>query len=106
MRIVSWAMLVAVLNQALPRLAAGDDFKPEPGFTSLFNGKDLTGWKTKKGGDSLDGKAEAYGNRFKVAQGKIVIDPLISHRLDLAQINKGFAMMKSGAALRSVIVYE
>ena len=23
----------------------GDDFQPEPGFTSLFNGKDLTGWR-------------------------------------------------------------
>src|SRR5262245_41627999 len=25
--------------------SAADDFKPEQGFTSLFNGKDLTGWE-------------------------------------------------------------
>ncbi|MEZ6062431.1 MAG: GDSL-type esterase/lipase family protein [Planctomycetaceae bacterium] len=25
-----------------------DDFRPEPGFTSLFNGKDLTGWGYRK----------------------------------------------------------
>lgn len=39
-------------------------------------------------------------------EGKIVIDPLISHRLGLSEVNQGFAMMKSGAALRSVIVFE
>jgi hypothetical protein len=32
---------------ALP-LPAGDDFPPEKGFTSLFNGKDLSGWSTRE----------------------------------------------------------
>jgi hypothetical protein len=35
---------------ALLVLTAGrvpaDEFKPEEGFTLLFNGKDLSGWKT------------------------------------------------------------
>ncbi|QEL13627.1 3-keto-disaccharide hydrolase [Limnoglobus roseus] len=55
----------------------GDDFKPDAGFTALFNGKDLTGWKKTKGGDSLDGKAEAYDKRFTVADGTLVIDPKV-----------------------------
>lgn len=66
-------------------LAAADEFKPEPGFASLFNGKDLTGWKVdwskqkkeKKSNEPLDGKTEAVGGRFKVADGMIVIDPKV-----------------------------
>ena len=53
-----------------------DDFKPEEGFTLLFNGKDLTGWNTTKG-ESLDGKTEAYAGRFKVAGGILTLDPSV-----------------------------
>ncbi|HEX3152432.1 MAG TPA: DUF1080 domain-containing protein [Gemmataceae bacterium] len=53
-----------------------DDFKVEEGFTPLFNGKDLTGWKTEKG-ESLDGKTEAFNGRFKVADGVLTLDPAV-----------------------------
>src|SRR6476661_6635312 len=56
--------------------ARADDFKPEEGFVLLFNGKDLTGWKTEKG-ESLDGKAEAYNGRFKMADGLLTLDPKV-----------------------------
>jgi hypothetical protein len=56
--------------------ARADDFKPEDGFVLLFNGKDLTGWKTEKG-ESLDGKAEAYNGRFKMADGLLTLDPRV-----------------------------
>ncbi|MBM4071017.1 MAG: DUF1080 domain-containing protein [Planctomycetes bacterium] len=56
---------------------AGDDFKLEPGFVLLFNGKNLDGWKTRKGGEALDGKTEAYKGRFKVDDGKLIIDPKV-----------------------------
>ena len=36
---------------------------------------------------------------------KINIDDLITHRLDLADINKGFELMKSGESIRSVVLY-
>ncbi len=38
-------------------------------------------------------------------QGKIQIDPLITHTLKLEDINHGFDLMKSGQSIRSVIVY-
>jgi len=39
-------------------IRAGDDAKPEPGFTSLFNGKDLSGWNIEnKGKFSVKGGA-------------------------------------------------
>ena len=37
--------------------------------------------------------------------GKIAIDPMITHRLSLDDINKGFDMMHAGESIRSVVVY-
>ena len=37
--------------------------------------------------------------------GKIEIDPMITHTLPLDDINRGFALMHSGESIRSVVVY-
>ncbi|WP_101068998.1 S-(hydroxymethyl)glutathione dehydrogenase/class III alcohol dehydrogenase [Roseovarius salinarum] len=37
--------------------------------------------------------------------GKIEIDPMITHTLTLEEINKGFDMMHAGESIRSVVVY-
>jgi hypothetical protein len=50
------------------RLAA--DFTPEPGYVSLFNGHDLTGWRF--GREVLDGKTETSNRRFQAVDGAIV----------------------------------
>jgi S-(hydroxymethyl)glutathione dehydrogenase/alcohol dehydrogenase len=36
---------------------------------------------------------------------KIQIDPMITHRLKLEEINKGFDLMHAGESIRSVVVY-
>src|SRR4051812_9823462 len=46
----------------------------EPGFVSLFNGKDLTGWGYKKG-PTFDGKTEADDKRYSAKDGMIVVNP-------------------------------
>ena len=38
-------------------------------------------------------------------QGKIDIDPMITHTLELEDINKGFDLMHAGESIRSVVVY-
>jgi S-(hydroxymethyl)glutathione dehydrogenase/alcohol dehydrogenase len=38
-------------------------------------------------------------------EGKIAIDPLITHRLTLDQINTGFDLMHAGESIRSVVIY-
>jgi len=38
-------------------------------------------------------------------EGRINIDDLITHTLKLEDINQGFALMKSGESIRSVVVY-
>jgi hypothetical protein len=74
MRFVFCGLILTGLAIVAPRALAADDFKPEAGFTLLFNGKDLTGWKTKTGNEALDGKTDAYNGRFKVTDGVLVID--------------------------------
>jgi lysophospholipase L1-like esterase len=53
-----------------------DDFLPEPGFESLFNGADLTGW-TYAGAPAFDGKTTTPDARYGVRNGRIVT--LVSH---------------------------
>ena len=38
-------------------------------------------------------------------EGKIQIDPLITSRLKLEDINEGFEMMQKGEGIRSVVMY-
>jgi hypothetical protein len=54
---------------------AADDFKLEEGYTMLFNGKDLTGWRYSGiKGKEMDGKTETPDKRFMVVDGIIVVD--------------------------------
>ncbi|MBV6499586.1 MAG: hypothetical protein CJBNEKGG_02043 [Prosthecobacter sp.] len=69
----------------LASLLRADDWQPEPGFKSLFNGQDLTGWcfreKTKKDNpnpgqilEKHDGKVEAAdAGRYLVKNGVIAV---------------------------------
>lgn len=50
-----------------------DTLQLEKGYTSFFNGKDLTGWKLR-GGDSLAGKTATARDRFQVKEGELIID--------------------------------
>jgi hypothetical protein len=71
------ALLAAAFTLSAPLLYA-DDFKPEDGFTLLFNGKNLDGWKEAGGKkEALPGKTEAFQGRFKVMAGVLIYDPSV-----------------------------
>lgn len=59
--------------------AAEDDSKPEAGFVSLYNGKDLTGWsyrdREEKVMEAFDGKTEATDKRYTAKPGVLVVNP-------------------------------
>jgi S-(hydroxymethyl)glutathione dehydrogenase/alcohol dehydrogenase len=38
-------------------------------------------------------------------KGRLAIDELITHRISLDEINTGFDLMKSGQAVRTVVVF-
>ena len=54
--------------------ARADDWKPDAGFISLFNGKDLTGWHYKDE-PNLDGKTDATDGRYSAKDGILVVNP-------------------------------
>jgi lysophospholipase L1-like esterase len=49
-----------------------DDFVTEPGFKSLFNGRDLTGWGYADG-PALDGKLAPDDGRFLAKNGRLIV---------------------------------
>ncbi len=72
------ALACAVVAMAL----AADTFKLEPGFVSLFNGKDLSGWCYRDGQKTdekvavaFDGKAASSDGRFSAKDGVFVVHP-------------------------------
>ena len=71
----SFASLLATSLLLSTGLASSraDDFKPEPGFISLINGKDLTGWGYKPD-EKFDGKTESSDGRYTAKDGMIVVN--------------------------------
>ncbi|QDV35298.1 3-keto-disaccharide hydrolase [Tautonia plasticadhaerens] len=59
---------ILIVSTLLLSLGRAED---EPGFTPLFNGEDLTGWRS--GGTDLAGETEADGGRFVVKDGVLVV---------------------------------
>ncbi len=86
-----WAAALRPIFATLGHLETEPDtFKPEPGFVSLFNGKDLTGWgfratpkrKGKRRGPSrpsvekdvsFDGKTASNDGRYVAVNGRLVV---------------------------------
>ena len=66
---------IAALFICLTTLAAAgaDNFKLEPGYISLFNGKDLTGWGYMT--NNFDGKAASSDGRYTAKGGNLVVNP-------------------------------
>ena len=64
---------VAVLAASIVPTTRADDFTPEEGFVSLFNGKDLTGWFYKGSKEKLEGKTSTGDGRIVVEHGTIVM---------------------------------
>ncbi|MSU79895.1 MAG: DUF1080 domain-containing protein [Gemmataceae bacterium] len=90
MRWLSYGVFVVGLAVSLPFVQAGE-FKLEPGFTLIFNGKNLDGWQAKgKKDSSFEGKTDAFKGRFKVQAGSLVVDPAVKGDSYL-ETNKEFA---------------
>lgn len=80
MRLIPWLSCVLL---AASLASAADAFRPEPGFVSLFNGRDLSGWGYSPT-ETFDGKTAASDGRFTVQDGLLVAhhkDPRQGQRL-------------------------
>lgn len=69
----------AALCFAAVTARAADAWKPDPGFTSLYNGKDLTGWgyrdKEFKPAETFDGKTNASDERYTAKGESLTVNP-------------------------------
>ena len=90
-----WASALRPIFATLGYLETqAEEFKPDPGFVSLFNGKDLTGWGYRvtpprkapkvpkpnaplfveiKQTENFDGKAESSDGRYRAINGRLVV---------------------------------
>ncbi len=79
--IVGYAKWAAALRPILETVGLApawpDDFVTETGFTSLFDGHDLTGWEYA-GGQVFKGKTATDDGRYVVRNGRVVVT--VSHK--------------------------
>ena len=79
--ILGYAKWAAALRPILETVGLApawpDDFVPEVGFASLFDGRDLTGWQYA-GGPVFKGKAATDDGRYAVRNGRLVVT--VSHK--------------------------
>jgi hypothetical protein len=54
-------------------VVVADNFTPETGYVSLFNGNDLTGWGYRT--NNFDGKTASDDGRFSAGDGILVVHP-------------------------------
>jgi hypothetical protein len=66
------ASLAVLTSSTLPLVAA--EWTPDAGFTSLYNGKDLTGWGYSAT-EKFDGKTEASDGRYSAKGETLVVNP-------------------------------
>jgi len=74
-----WAAALRPILATLDFLETEDDeFKLEPGFVSLFNGRDLTGWGfrdqiTQEKQEAFDGKTTSSDGRYVAKHGRVIV---------------------------------
>lgn len=72
-------LLLAAFFLSTVAATRADDWKPEPGFISLYNGKDLTGWgyrdKEQKVLETFDAKPEASDGRYTAKGEALTVNP-------------------------------
>ncbi len=67
-----WAAALRPILATLGFVETGPDtFTPEPGFLSLFNGHDLTGWGFRT--NRLDGQTQSPDGRYVAKNGRLIV---------------------------------
>ncbi len=73
-------------------IATAADFQNEPGFVSLYNGKDLTGWGYRDKdykpipAETFNGKSEASDGRYTAKPGILTVNPHVEGKARFRQL--------------------
>jgi hypothetical protein len=82
--------LIGFLMLATSRAIFGaDDFTPEPGYISLFNGTDLTGWGYRT--NNFDGKTASDDGRYSAADGILTVHPRTPRKIQVLWTTREFS---------------
>src|SRR5262245_9043504 len=65
---------LCLLPTVLALAAEADNFQVEPGFVSLFNGRDLTGWGYAATAEDFNGLTISPDGRYEVKDGVIRVN--------------------------------
>ena len=72
-RIALFSWVASWILACAPAAHCADDFKLEPGYISLFNGTDLTGWGYRT--NNFDGKTASDDGRYTAGNGILTVHP-------------------------------
>jgi 3-keto-disaccharide hydrolase len=72
-RITLFSCVGSLILACSPAARCADDFKLEPGYVSLFNGTDLTGWGYRT--NNFDGKTTSDDGRYTAGNGILTVHP-------------------------------
>ncbi len=70
---IVFLLVISLLGPGIVTVPRAADFKPEPGYTNLFNGKDLTGWGDLT--NNFDGKKQSSDGRYEARDGVLMVNP-------------------------------
>lgn len=76
---MKFPILCSVLLATVVAASQAADFKPEPGFDLIHNGRDLTGWGYKDQDGKVttfDGKTATPDGRYTAGDGILVVHPM------------------------------
>ena len=87
--LMRFSLAAMVFVTAATTVVAADDFKPEQGYISLFNGHDLTGWGYRT--NNFDGKTASDDGRYSAGDGILVVHPRMPRLLQQISTTQTFS---------------
>ena len=84
-----FCIVVLFLGPVALSVTRADDFKPEPGYISLFNGTDLTGWGYRT--NNFDGKTASDDGRYSAGDGILTVHPRTPRKIQVIWTSREFS---------------
>ena len=88
-RAVCIGLVTLSITAASLLVARAEEFQLEPGYVSLFNGKDLTGWGYKT--NNFDGQTASGEARYTAKDGILTVNPRLPRMLQALWTTREFS---------------
>ena len=88
-RLLRVSIAVLFLGPVASSVTRADDFQPEPGYISLFNGTDLTGWGYRT--NNFDGKTASDDGRYSARDGILTVHPRTPRKIQVIWTTREFS---------------